>query len=153
MPKRPSACLDTFFLEPELYIDAAPSARASLHANILRQLFIEAAKIARDNPSVHDDCVVRRLLRGAARIEAWRSGSPLLAHRHPPPQISPAPTPEASPELEDDYGPAIFLACLNCSHTDCSDVPYCCWRKLSERQQRALIDEHERVGHVPPWDR
>jgi hypothetical protein len=77
MPKRPLACLDTFFLEPELYIDAAPSARASLHANILRQLFIEAARIARDNPSVHDDRVVRRLLRGAGRIEAWRSGSPM----------------------------------------------------------------------------
>jgi len=144
MPESSTVFLNTTFnLEPELRLDVAPSAANSLRANILRQLFIEAARIALNNPYEHDDIVARRLLRGAARIEAWRSGSPLVAHRHPPPLLTPPPSPGASPLLEDDDGPAMFLACLSCEGCPRGcNPPYSCWHQLSPRRQRALREEH-----------
>ena len=139
MPKRSADVLD-YLLEPAELTDVAPE-RSMLYANILREIFLEAARTARDNPHEHEPIVVRRLLRGAARIEAWRSGSPVSAHRFPPPQISPAVSPEEpSPILgsddEDDDCVLEFQALLRCPGCPgCSNPPNGCWQCLSAEQQ------------------
>ena len=48
MPKRSADVLD-YLLEPAELTDVAPE-RSMLYANILREIFLEAARTARDNP-------------------------------------------------------------------------------------------------------
>ena len=99
MPKRSIADLDNdIILEPAQTNDV-PIETTMLYANILRALFLGAARIARDR---HDTNVMQRLLRGAARIDAWRSGSPVTADRFPPPQISPPASREEPSPVSDD---------------------------------------------------
>ena len=153
MPKRPLDDSD-ITLEPET--NDVPPTTAMLYANILRALFISAARIARDNQHVHDPIVVRRLLRGAARIEAWRSGSPVTADRFPPPQISPATSPaDSSPiggdDPDADDGILAFQAMLSCPRCPgCGQGPWGCWEQLSHEEQkrrriRGIMDFNEQA--------
>ena len=113
-----------------------------LYADILRVLFLEAARIARDSRGVHPPIVVRRLLRGAARIEAWRSGSPITADRFPPPQISPAASPaepspisDTDPDIDDSIlAFKVMLSCGGC--VGCNDPYHGCWELLSREEQQ-----------------
>ena len=138
MPKRSITDLDNDITLEPTHTNDVPLATAMLYADILRALFIEAARIARDH---HQPDLKTRLLRGAARIEAWRSGSPVTADRFPPPQISPASSPqETSPISDDDpdVDPKIlaYWTMLNCP--GCPGCPGDCWDHLSaEEQQRA----------------
>ena len=145
MPKRSADVLD-YLLEPAELTDVAPE-RSMLYADILREIFLEAARTARDNPHEHEPIVAWRLLRGAARIEAWRSGSPVSAHRFPPPQISPAVSPEQpSPILgsddEDDDCVLEFQALLRCPGCPgCTNPPNGCWDRLAPEQKQQRRDE------------
>ena len=113
-----------------------------LYADILRVLFLEAARIARDSHGAHPPLVVQRLLRGAARIEAWRSGSPITADRFPPPQISPAASPDepspisdTDPDIDDSIlAFKVMLSCGGC--VGCNDPYYGCWEQLSRDEQQ-----------------
>ena len=140
MPKRSFTDLDNdIILEPAQTNDV-PHTTAMLYADILRALFIEAARIARDR---YQPDLKTRLLRGAARIEAWRSGSPITADSFPPPIISPASSPQESSPISDDdpdVDPAIlaYWTMLNCP--GCCGCPGDCWNQLSaEEQERAPI--------------
>ena len=145
MPKRSADVLD-YLLEPAELTDVAPE-RSMLYADILREIFLEAARTARDNPHEHEPIVARRLLRGAARIEAWRSGSPVSAHRFPPPQISPAVSPEESSPIlgsddEDDDCVLEFQALLRCPGCPgCTNPPNGCWDRLTPEQKQQRRDE------------
>ena len=124
-----------------------------LCACILRSLFIEAAREARDNSYGDASPVARQMLRRAARIDVFCSGSPVTGDRVfiPPPQISPVPSPEPSPILTDDpaytfqfdgaVATATLFQCTGCA--GCSDPPYGCWALLAPKEQRRRRIEYE----------
>ena len=147
MPKRSIADLDNdIILEPAQTNDV-PIETTMLYANILRALFLGAARIARDR---HDTNVMQRLLRGAARIDAWRSGSPVTADRFPPPQISPPASPEEPSPVSDDNPDTddsilAFQTMLGCSGcAGCSEPYWGCWEQLSrEQQQQCRMEDQQ----------
>ena len=140
MPKRPASDLDTtFFLEP-IDTDVTSARVATLAPSILRQLFIQAARHARDQRHDLSPIVVKQMLRSAAHVEAQRSGSPITCDRFPPPQISPAAEEQPSPILgsddEDDDCVLEFEALLRCPGCPrCTNPPNGCWQCLSAEQQ------------------
>ena len=147
MPKRPASDLDTtFFLDP---IDTdVPSARvATLAPSIIRQLFIQAARHARDQRHDLSPIVVKQMLRSAAHVEAQRSGSPITCDRFPPPLLSPPDSPEPSPILvdnpRDDDALASFFTLMHCTGCPgCNLAPDGCWDRLTpEQKQQRRIDE------------
>ena len=121
-----------------------------LYADILRVLFLEAARIARDSRGVHPPIVVRRLLRGAAQIEAWRSASPITTDRFPPPQISPAASPDepspisdTDPDIDDSIlAFKVMLSCGGC--VGCNDPYRGCWEQLSREEQQQYRMQEQR---------
>ena len=147
MPKRTIDDIN-ITLEPAQTNDVSLTT-SLLYADILRTIFLEAARIARDSRGLHSPIVVRRLLRGAARIEAWRSGSPITADRFPPPQISPAASSEESSPISDD-DPDLddsilaFNTMLRCPGCPWCNAPHWgCWDLLSpeEQQQRRMEEQ------------
>ena len=151
MPKR-SIDDTNIILEPAETTDVSLTT-SMLYANILRALFLEAARIARDSQGVHSPIVVRRLLRGAARIEAWRSGSPITADRFPPPQISPPASPDepspisdTDPDMDDSI--LAFKFMLSCGArggcVGCNDPYRGCWEQLSREEQQQYRMQEQR---------
>lgn len=149
MPKRSIADFDNddITLEPAHTSDV-PVETAMLYPDILHALFISAARMARDR---HEPTITQRLLRGAARIEAWRSDSPVTADRFPPPQISPAASPQEPSPVSDDDPDAddsilAFQTMLGCAGCAGCNAPYRgCWEQLSlgEQQQRRMEAQHD----------